>query len=130
MPQYLLAVHYVDGQGATEQTLTEGSGAAPDEADMEEVFAKVNAFNEKLQANGQWVFAGGLQTPDTARVVDASKGAEVVTDGPFSSAKEQLGGLWVIEASDLDAALAIAAEASAACLGPVEVRPFQVEPEA
>ena len=58
-------------------------------------------------------------------------GAEVVTtDGPFPEAKEQLGGFWVIEAADLDEALAIATRGSKACNGPVEVRPFQDEPEA
>ena len=129
MPQYLLSVHYVDEQGATERTLTEETGAAPSETDMEKVFEQVNAFNERLQANGQWVFAGGLHTPDTATVVDASKGETIITDGPFVEAKEQIGGFWVIQVPDLDAALAVAAEGSAACLGPVEVRPFQDEPE-
>ena len=53
-----------------------------------------------------------------------------MTDGPFAETKEQLGGFWIIEAPDLDAALEWAAKASAACMGPVEVRPFQDEPEA
>ena len=53
----------------------------------------------------------------------------LTTDGPFAEAKEQLGGFWIIKAPDLDAALAWAAKASAACQGPVEVRPFQDEPE-
>jgi hypothetical protein len=131
MAQYFLTVHYVDGQGATEQTLTEQAGAAPDQTDMQAVFEAVDAFNTKLQANGQWVFAGGLQTPDTSTVVDASKGGDpVITDGPFSEAKEQIGGFWIIDVPDLDAALEVAAEGSAACMGPVEVRPFQDEPEA
>ncbi len=52
----------------------------------------------------------------------------VTTDGPFAEAKEQLGGFWVLKAPDLDAALKLAGEASAACHGPVEVRPFQEEP--
>ena len=129
MPQYLLSVHYVDEQGATQRTLTEETGSAPTETDMEKVFEQVNAFNDRLKANGQWVFAGGLHTPDTATVVDASKGEPIITDGPFVEAKEQIGGFWVIKAPDLDAALQVAAEGSAACLGPVEVRPFQDEPE-
>lgn len=128
MPQYLLSVHYVDGQGATEQTLAEQAVAAPSETDVQQVYEAVDAFNQRLQANGQWVFAGGLHTPDTATVVDASKGGEpIVTDGPFSEAKEQIGGFWVIQVPDLDAALKVAAEGSAACMGPVEVRPFQDE---
>ena len=127
MPQYLLSVHYVDEQGATERTLTEETGAAPSETDMEKVFEQVEAFNQKLKANGQWVFAGGLHTPDTATVVTSTGGEVVTTDGPFAETKEQLGGFWVIEAADLDAALAWAAKASEACRNPVEVRPFQSE---
>jgi hypothetical protein len=59
--------------------------------------------------------------------VNAKDGETVITDGPFAESKEHLGGFWVIEAPDLDAALALAARASAACMGPVEVRPFQAE---
>ena len=83
----------------------------------------------KLREQGVWVFAGGLHPADTATVVDANRGDVLITDGPFSEAKEQLGGFWVISASDLDAALKWATEASAACAAPVEVRPFQDEPE-
>ncbi len=65
-----------------------------------------------------------------ATVVNAKGGDVLVTDGPFAEAKEQLGGFWVIQAPDLDAALRLAADGSAACGAPVEVRPFQEEPEA
>ena len=127
MPQYLLSVHYVDNEGATQRTIDEMDGVDP-EAELQKVFERVERFNEKLRTEGKWVFAGGLQTPDTATVVDASKGGEaLITDGPFSEAKEQIGGFWVVEASDLDEAMKIAAEGSAACAGPVEVRPFQGE---
>jgi hypothetical protein len=61
-------------------------------------------------------------------VVRSENDETVLTDGPYLEAKEHLGGFWVIEAADLDEALAIAAKASAACMGPVEVRPFQDEP--
>jgi hypothetical protein len=118
MTQYLLSVHYVEGQAAT-----------PPE-DMQAAFEAVDKFNTKLQESGQWVFGGGLHTPDMATVVDASGADTITTDGPFSEAKEQIGGFWVIEATDLDEALALAAEGSAACRGPVEVRPFQDEPSA
>lgn len=127
MPQYLLSVHYVDGQGATERTLTEDSAESPSATDIQEVYKRVDAFNQRLQQNGQWVFGGGLHTPDTATVVDATKGEAIITDGPFSEAKEQIGGFWIVEAPDLDVALKLAAEGSAACAGPVEVRPFQAE---
>lgn len=90
--------------------------------EMQQQFAKVDAFNAKLQADGKWVFAGGLERPSTATVVTT---AGELTDGPFSESKEQLGGFWVIDAADLDEALAIAKQAAAACEGNVEVRPFQ-----
>src|SRR5262249_2618652 len=83
----------------------------------------------ELQAAGAWVFAGGLYPPDTATVVRGQGGQVITTDGPFPEAKEQLGGIWVIGASDLDAALAWAAKGSAACGRPGEVRPFQEVPE-
>ena len=76
------------------------------------------------------MFGGGLHMPDTASVVDNTKGDNVVTDGPFAESKEQLGGFWIINAKDLDEAMAIAARGSIACQAPVEVRPFQDEPEA
>jgi hypothetical protein len=76
-----------------------------------------------------WVFGGGLHPADTAAVVNATSGDVITTDGPFPEAKEQLGGFWIIDVADLDAALKWAAEGSAACRGPVEVRPFQDEPE-
>jgi hypothetical protein len=117
MTQYLLAVHVTPDAYDT----------PPDDAEMQRTFAAVDQFNAKLQEQGAWVFAGGLHPANTATVVDASRGDVLVTDGPFVEAKEQLGGFWVIEATDLDAALAWAAEGSAACGGPVEVRPFQGE---
>jgi hypothetical protein len=116
MKQYLLAVHMVEGT------------PMPPEADMQRMYAQVDAFNKDLMESGEWVFAGGLLPPDTATVVRAQSGKVVTTDGPFAEAKEQIGGFWVIKASDLDAALEIAARASAACEGPVEVRPFQDDP--
>jgi hypothetical protein len=117
MTQYLLSVHMVEGE------------PLPAEDVMQQMFKDVDRFNEKLQKEGAWVFAGGLQTADTATVVKASNGDVLLTDGPFAEAKEQLGGFWVINAPDLDAAIKWAAEGSAACQGPVEVRPFQDEPE-
>jgi hypothetical protein len=100
---------------------------APDE--MEARFAAVNAFNAELQDTGAWVFAGGLHPPSSATVVSSVDGEVSMTDGPYTETKEQLGGFWIITAPDLDAALALAAKSSAACGQPVEVRPFQEEPE-
>jgi hypothetical protein len=88
--------------------------------------AAINAFNDRLEADGHWVFAGGLESPSTATVID-NRGEEaeaVFTDGPFLESKEYLAGFWVIEAPDLDVALKLAAEGSKHCNRKVEVRPF------
>jgi hypothetical protein len=118
MTQYLLSVHMVEG----------ADEPSPDQ--IERMYADVDAVNQEIKAQGAWVFAGGLHPATTATVVKAQDGEIVTTDGPFAETKEQLGGFWVIEARDLDAALAWAAKATVACQAPVEVRPFQDEPEA
>jgi hypothetical protein len=86
--------------------------------------AAIDVFNERLQADGQWVFAGGLGSPDPATVVDNRDGRAVFTDGPFVESKEYLAGFWIIEAPDLDVALKLATEGSKACNRKIEVRPF------
>jgi len=84
----------------------------------------IDEFNERIQAEGSWVFAGGLGSPSTATMVD-NRGAEaLVTDGPFVETKEHVIGFWIIEAPDLDVALKLATEGSKACNRKVEVRPF------
>jgi hypothetical protein len=70
------------------------------------------------------VFAGGLAAPSAATVIDNRGGEVLVTDGPFVESKEYLAGLWILEAADLDVALRLAAEGSAACHRKLEVRPF------
>jgi hypothetical protein len=97
---------------------------------LEKIYADVDAVNKELMETGAWVFGGGLHPADTATVVREKNGETVVTDGPFAETKEQIGGFWVIEAADLDAALEWAGKATVACQGPIEVRPFQDEPEA
>jgi hypothetical protein len=92
--------------------------ATPDEE------AAIDVFNDRLVAEGHWVFAGGLGFPNTATVIDSRGGEAVLTDGPFVESKEYLAGFWVIEAPDLDVALKLAAEGSKACNRKVEVRPF------
>jgi hypothetical protein len=89
-----------------------------------EEMAAINAFNDRLEAEGHWVFAGGLGSPSSATVIDNRDGAAVFTDGPFLESKEYLAGFWVFEAADLDVALRLAAEGSKACNRKVEVRPF------
>ena len=92
--------------------------ATPDE------MAAIDAFNERLQAGGHWVFAAGLGSPSTATVIDSRGGEAMFTDGPFLESKEYLAGFWIIEAADLDVALKLAAEGSKHCNRKVEVRPF------
>ena len=116
MTQYLFSVH--GGSEAYARPLEE----------MQPMYDSVAAYNEKARDAGIWVFAGGLQPSELATVVDNTGDAPVVTDGPYLETKEWIGGFWVFELPDLDAALAWAKEASAACGGPVEVRPFEDEP--
>jgi hypothetical protein len=92
--------------------------ATPDEE------AAIDVFNDRLVAEGRWVFAGGLAGPSTATVIDNRGGEAMFTDGPFLESKEYLAGFWIIEATDLDVALKLAAEGSKACNRKVEVRPF------
>jgi hypothetical protein len=117
MHQYLMSVHHDD------------DNAIPEGVDFADVVAAVGRFNAKLQAVDALVFGGGLTPASSATVVDATGPEVIVTDGPYLETREYLGGFWVIRAADLDAALAWAREASAACMGTVEVRPFQDEPE-
>lgn len=113
MTQYLLSVHSVAGQPER----------SPESA--QQAYQDTAVLNADLQAEGSWVFGGGLQPPATARVVRVRDGELTRTDGPFAEGKEQIGGFWIVDAPDLDAALAIAARASVACQEAVEVRPFQ-----
>jgi hypothetical protein len=86
--------------------------------------AAIDVFNDRLQAEGHWVFAGGLAAPSSATVIDNRGEEAMVTDGPFLESKEHIAGFWIIEAADLDVALRLAAEGSKACNRKVEVRPF------
>src|SRR4051794_13862910 len=109
MTHYLLSVHGPVERGEFGEY---GSKEA-----MEEAFAATGAFNDKLHADGYWVFAGGLEAATTATVVDGQGDAPVMTDGPYLETKEVIGGFWVIDAPDLDVALKLAAAASKACGG-------------
>lgn len=116
MTQYMLSVYM--------------AGDPPSAEEMEQSYKDVDVVNQELKDAGAWVFAGGLHPATTATVVKAQGGEVVTTDGPFVETKEVLGGFWIIQADDLDAALAWARKATVACRGPVEVRPFQDEPAA
>jgi hypothetical protein len=115
MKQYLLSVFHPEG------------GDPP--ADIDQIMKDVAALNEEIQAAGAWVFAGGLFPSSTATTlrVSAESGDVLTTDGPFVEGKEHIGGIWIIKAPDLDAALEWAGKAAKACRIPVEVRPFQEE---
>lgn len=119
MTQFLLSVFHDDS--------FDPSQVAPDE--RQAMFDAVDVVNAEIQASGAWVFAGGLHPPSSATVVRAVGGETILTDGPYAETKEQVGGFWIIEVADLDAALAIARKATVACRNPVEVRPFQGAPE-
>ena len=86
--------------------------------------AAIDVFNDGLQAEGHWVFAGGLGGPTSATVIDNRGEEAILTDGPFVETKEYLVGFWIIEAPDLDVALKLAGDGSKACNRKVEVRPF------
>jgi hypothetical protein len=107
MAQYLMSV------------LDETAGLA-----TAEEMAAIDAFNEQLQADGHWVFAGGLASPSTATVIDGRDGEPVFTDGPYLESKEHIIGFWIIDAPHLDVALRLAALGSKNCNRRVELRPF------
>jgi hypothetical protein len=100
--------------------INDSAGLATAEED-----AAIDVFNDGLQAEGHWVFAGGLGGPTSATVIDNRGEEAILTDGPFVESKEYLVGFWIIEAPDLDVALRLAAEGSKACNRKIEVRPFR-----
>ncbi|GAB3397881.1 YciI family protein [Humibacter soli] len=112
--QYLVSV--IDDT-TDEELLRTGTATAEEQA-------AIDVFNSGLQADGNWVFAGGLGSPHSATVVDNRGDETMLTDGPFVESKEFLAGFWILEAADLDAALALAVDASKACNRKIEVRPF------
>jgi hypothetical protein len=114
MPQYLMSVWHDE-----EYTV---DFSAPE---TQRIGAQVGAFNDELQRAGAWVFGAGLRPASSATVLRAAGSEVSMTDGPYAETKEQMGGFWVIEAPDFDAALAWAAKATAACELPVELRPTE-----
>lgn len=98
-----------------------------DTPEMQRVGPQVNALNEEMERAGAWVFGAGLQPASSATVLRAGGDSVLMTDGPYAESKEQMGGFWVIEAPNLDAALDWGRKAAAACERPVELRPMQSE---
>lgn len=113
MKKYLLSVCYPAG----------GTQPAPD--DLQRIMRDVTAIQKEMQDKGVWVFAGGLTDHGTATVLRAQGGEIVMTDGPFVESKEQIGGLTIVKASDLDEALGWAGRLTRAIGVPIEVRAFQ-----
>jgi len=111
MKQYMLSIYQPDGDPPPPEVL-------------EPIMRDVNAVNERMKAAGAWLFTGGLHPPETATVLRADGGDVLVTDGPFAEGKEHIGGFWIIQATDLDAALDWARQATMACGLPIELRPM------
>ena len=114
MTKYLLSVHSVEG--AVREPMTDEQ--------MQQGYKQLGILEAEMEAAGAWVFSGRLHEPDTATVVRISGGEVLTTDGPFVESKEHLAGFYVIEAKDLDGALAWAAKVTALINAPIEVRPF------
>ncbi|MCG8916003.1 YciI family protein [Actinokineospora sp. PR83] len=111
MRQYLLSIFQPPGE-------------MPDRETLAAIMAEVGALNDEMRAAGAWVFGNGLEAPDTATVLRADGDDVLVTDGPFVELKEHLGGFTVINAEDLDDALAWGRKLARVLGLPVEVRPF------
>jgi hypothetical protein len=109
MTQYLLSIYQPDGP-------------IPDAVILAQVATDLRALNEELRRTGGWVFTGGLHEPAAATVVRADG---LITDGPYLEGKEHVGGFWVIDVEDLDAALYWGQRAAVATTLPIEVRPFR-----
>ena len=114
MTRYLLSVHTVEGEARDPMT----------DEEMQQTYKQVLLIEEEMKSAGAWVFSGRLHEPDTASVVRQSDGDVLTTDGPFAESKEHLGGFYIIEADDLDAALAWASKVTEVIKTPIEVRPF------
>lgn len=112
MPEYLLSVWHDDDY--TDEDLTT--------PENQRLMAQTGAFNDELVAAGAFVYANGFESNLSATVVRTAGREVSMTDGPYAESKEQMGGFWIIEVADLDAALEWAAKGSAACEAPVEVR--------
>src|SRR6266550_2320707 len=120
MTQYLLSVHSVEGEARDPMS----------DEEMRQFMERVGVLEKEMKSAGAWLFGGALHEADTATVVRVSDDEVLTTDGPFAESKEHLGGFYIIEAEDLDAALAWASKTTAAVSKPIEVRPFRHVSEA
>lgn len=109
-------------------SVVEPDGPMPPPEFLANVMRDVAVFEKEIKAAGAWVFNGALTPPSSATVVRMNNGEAVMTDGPFAEGKEHIGGIMVIKAPDLDAALAWAKKMAQAIPLPIEVRPLRDEP--
>jgi hypothetical protein len=114
MAHYLLSVHSVEGARRPPMS----------DEQMQAYMTAIGALEADMKAQGAWVFSGRMHEPDTATVVRIADGELLTTDGPFVEAREHLGGFYILEATDLDAALAWAARVTETVGAPIEVWPF------
>lgn len=114
MPHFLLSAFSVDGEDREPMT----------DEQMQHSWQEIQALEAEMKSAGVWVFSGRLHDADTATVVRVSGGEVLTTDGPFVEAKEHLGGFYIIEAADLDAALGWASRVTRTISAPIEVWPF------
>jgi hypothetical protein len=114
MAQYLLSVHTADEP--TREPMTD--------ADMQEMSERISRLEDDMKARGAWLFSGRLHEAHTATVLRMERGKVVTTDGPYVESKEHLAGFYIIEASDLDAAIEWGSKVTASIGAPIEVRPF------
>src|SRR5271154_7106657 len=103
---------------------SEAGLAKMSKTDMDAMYADYGAFTQSIQQSGNHRAGQQLQPVSTATTVRVRDGKRVVTDGPFAETREQLGGFYLIEAKDLDEALAIAERVPSARIGSIEVRPL------
>jgi len=120
MAQYLLSIHACP---------TDPQPAPMSDDEMGAHMQQIMGLQEDMHTAGAFVFGGRLHDPDTATVVRMADGNVATTDGPFLESKEHLGGFYIIDADDLDAALAWAARVTELMGKPIEVRPFVAEPQ-
>jgi hypothetical protein len=120
MAQYMFSAYSVRGEAGSEMT----------EEEMQRSWQKILTLEQDMKSAGAFVFSGRLLEPETATVVRMADGDLMTTDGPFAESKEHLGGFYIIEAKDLDAALVWASKTTEAVGHPIEVRPFLEMPDA
>ena len=92
--------------------------------DRQAIYRDYRRFSEEIVASGHYISGSELQPTSSATSLRIRDGERLVTDGPFAETREQLGGYYLVEAKDLDEAIALAARIPSARTGTIEVRPL------